>query len=53
MDEDLQKLIEEQKSDIKNGLSSEEAKTRLNTYGLNKLAQKKEKGTFYQIFRAI
>ena len=46
MDEDLQKLIEEQKSDIKNGLSSEEAKTRLNTYGLNKLAQKKKKGLF-------
>lgn len=46
MDEDLQKIIEEQKSDIKNGLSSEEAKTRLNTYGLNKLAQKKKKGLF-------
>ena len=46
MDEGLQKLIEEQKSDIKNGLSSEEAKTRLNTYGLNKLAQKKKKGLF-------
>ena len=46
MDEGLQKLIEEQKSDIKNGLSSEEAKARLNTYGLNKLAQKKKKGLF-------
>lgn len=46
MDEDLQKIIEEQKSDTKNGLSSEEAKTRLNTYGLNKLAQKKKKGLF-------
>ena len=43
MDEGLQKLIEEQKSDIKNGLSSEEAKTRLNTYGLNKLAQKRKR----------
>ena len=47
---DAEKVIEEVKTDFENGLTSEEAKARLEKYGLNKLAEGKKTPLWKRFF---